>query len=95
MNLIKFGDRGINLDAVRSWQVRHVEGGTISPTGEFVPDGTTHEVIDIWYVSEGSDAFTHEEATLLRQFLERNATDISEGSMPQPQDQNPAHDYRG
>jgi hypothetical protein len=79
MKLVRFGARGINLDTVRSWQVRHVEGGTISPTGEFVSDGTTHDIIDIFYVTGDTDAFTHEEATLLRQWLEGNAEDISKG----------------
>jgi len=95
MKLIRFGDRGINLDAVRGWQVRHVEGGTISETGGFVPDGTTYDVVDIFYVTGDTDAFTHEEGTLLRRWLEGNATDISEGSSPPQQGQNPVHDYRG
>ncbi len=95
MKLIKFGERGINLDAVRGWQVRHVAGETISETAGFVPDGTIHDVVDILYLSGDTDAFTHEEATLLRQWLERNATDISEGSPPLQQGQNPVRDYRG
>ena len=95
MNLIRFGDRGINLDTVRSWHVRQVQGETLSETGGFVSDGTTYDVVDIFYVTGDTDTLTHEEGTLLRQWLERNATDISEDLTPPQRGQNRVHDYQG
>ncbi len=95
MKLIRFGNRGINLALVRSWTTRQVEDGTTGDTGAFVPNGTFYDSIYIEYTDGGNEIFDHEEATILRQWLEANAEDISQEPPTAEIGPSPMEGYRG
>ena len=76
MQLLKIGDRFINIDSVRSWSVRKQTGGTDGDVGRYVPDGQSYDVVDIAYVGGGTETLYHEEATALRHWLHATAQDV-------------------
>ncbi len=95
MKFIKIGDKGINLALVRSWKASQAPAGTSAVDKPFVRDGTFYDVLVIEYAGGGDEAFYREEATLLRQWLEANAEDISQEPPTAEIGPSPMEGYRG
>ena len=78
MQFIKFGNTGINLALVIRWDI--AEGDELSGDGITGPPqrtGQTFDRVKLTYSSGREEWFEHAEATVLRRWLESNATDIT------------------
>jgi hypothetical protein len=74
MTLLKVGAKGVNVANISGWETSREEelsgDATASPPYEHY-----YEVITLTYIGGGTDRFSREEATALRQWLEANAED--------------------